>query len=209
MFRLLFLTFFGEFRGTDEQRHHLHESPITMTLPLIVLAVLSAAGGLLNLPGGGWLSEFMAPLFEGSRQVNPEAFAESTIEHSTEYILMTVSAGVALLALVIAYLMYISRQAVPTPDQAERSLPERVVYNKFYVDELYDTIIVRPIRGMGDALYSFGEGLIDGVVNGVAWLVQKGSAQFRLLQTGSTSFYVLAMVVGIVLIFALRFFIRF
>ncbi|UHG91187.1 NADH-quinone oxidoreductase subunit L [Spirosoma oryzicola] len=209
MFRLLFLTFFGEFRGTEEQRHHLHESPATMTAPLVVLAILSAIGGGLNLPGSGWLGDFMAPLFEGSRQVNPEAFAESTIEHSTEYILMAVSAGVALLALVIAYVTYISRGAVPAPDSAERSLPEQVVYNKYYVDELYETIIVRPIRGLGDALYSFGEGLIDGIVNGVAWLVRQSSAQLRLLQNGSISFYVFAMVLSIAAIFALRFFIRF
>ncbi|GAB3892198.1 NADH-quinone oxidoreductase subunit L [Spirosoma agri] len=209
MFRLLFLTFFGEFRGTDEQRHHLHESPITMTAPLIVLAVLSAIGGLLNLPGSGWLGDFMAPLFEGSRQVSPAAFAESTIEHSTEYILMAVSAGVALFALIVAYVMYISRGAVPAPDTADRSLPQQVIYNKYYVDELYEAIIVRPIRGMGDALYSFGEGLIDGVVNGVAWLVRQSSAQLRLLQSGSIGFYVLAMVASIAAIFALRFFIRF
>ncbi|SOD88253.1 NADH-quinone oxidoreductase subunit L [Spirosoma fluviale] len=208
MFRLLFLTFFGEFRGTEEQRHHLHESPATMTAPLVVLAILSIVGGGLNLPGGGWLSGFLAPIFEGSKQVSPEAFAESTIEHSTEYILMAVSAGVALVALIIAYVMYISRQAVPAPESAERSLPEQVIYNKYYVDELYETIVVRPIRGLGDAFYSFGEGLVDGVVNGVAWVVQKISAQLRLLQSGSIGFYVLAMVVSIVVIFALRFFIR-
>ncbi|GAB2529754.1 NADH-quinone oxidoreductase subunit L [Spirosoma aerophilum] len=208
MFRLLFLTFFGEFRGTDEQKHHLHESPASMTIPLVVLAVLSAIGGGLNLPGGGWLSHFMEPIFEGSKQVSPEAFAESTMEHSTEYVLMAVSAGVALIALIAAYVMYISRQAVPAPESTERSLPEQVIYNKYYVDELYETIIVRPIRGLGDTLYSFGEGLVDGVVNGVAWLVQKGSAQLRLLQNGSIGFYVLAMVVSIVVIFALRFFIR-
>ncbi|QKZ11956.1 NADH-quinone oxidoreductase subunit L [Spirosoma sp. KUDC1026] len=208
MFRLLFLTFFGEFRGTEDQKHHLHESPVTMTAPLVVLAVLSAIGGLLNLPGSGWLGEFMAPLFENSRQVNPEAFAESTIEHSTEYILMAVSAGVALLALGLAYVMYISRSAVPAPDSAERSAPEQVIYNKYYVDEIYETIIVRPIRGMGDAFYSFGEFVIDGVVNGVAWLVRQSAAQLRLLQNGSIGFYVLAMVVSMVVIFALRFFIR-
>ena len=105
--------------------------------------------------------------------------------------------------------MYISRRAVPAPETADRSLPEQVVYNKYYIDELYDTIIVRPIRGMGDAFYSFGEGLVDGVVNGVAWVVQKSSGQLRLLQNGSIGFYVLAMVVSIVAIFALRFFIRF
>ncbi|CCH56778.1 proton-translocating NADH-quinone oxidoreductase, chain L [Fibrisoma limi BUZ 3] len=209
MFRLLFLTFFGEFRGTEEQRHHLHESPATMTAPLVVLAILSAVGGALNLPGGGWLGDFMAPLFEGSRQVNPEAFAESTIEHSTEYILMAVSAGVALIAGVIAYAMYVSRGAVPAPDAAERSLPEQVVYNKYYVDEFYDAIIVRPIRGLGDALYSFGEFVIDGIVNGVAWLVRAGSNQLRLLQNGSIGFYVFAMVLSIVAIIALRFFVRF
>lgn len=180
-----------------------------MTVPLMVLAGLSALGGLINLPGGGWLSNFMAPLFENARKVNPAAFAESTMEHSTEYVLMAVSAGVALLALIVAYVMYISRRAVPAPETADRSLPEQVVYNKYYVDELYDALIVRPVRGLGDAFYSFGEGLVDGVVNGVAWVVQKSSAQLRLLQSGSIGFYVLAMVVSIVAIFALRFFIRF
>ncbi len=209
MFRLLFLTFFGEFRGTDEQRHHLHESPATMTAPLLFLAVLSAVGGVLNLPGSGWLGDFMAPLFEGSRQVSPAAFAESTVEHSTEYILMAVSAGVALLALILAYVMYISRRAVPAPESTERSLPEQVVYNKYYIDEFYETLIIRPIRGLGDALYSFGEFAIDGIVNGTAWLVRQSSAQLRLLQNGSISFYVLAMVFSIAAIFALRFFIRF
>ena len=207
MFRLLFLTFFGEFRGTDEQRHHLHESPATMTAPLVFLAILSAVGGVINLPGSGWLGDFMTPLFEGSRKVNPAAFAESTVEHSTEYVLMAVSAGAALLSLGLAYVLYISRRAVPVAESAERSLPEQVVYHKYYVDELYDALIVRPIRGMGDALYSFGEGLLDGVVNGVAWLVGQSSAQLRRLQTGSIGFYVLAMVVSIVLIFALRFFV--
>ncbi len=209
MFRLLFLTFFGEFRGTEEQKHHLHESPATMTIPLIVLAVLSAIGGALNLPGNGWLGHFLEPIFEGSRQVNPEAFAESVGESSTEYVLMAVSAGVALVALIVAYIMYISRKAVPAPNEAERSLPEQVIYNKYYVDELYETIIVRPIRSMGDTFYSFGEFAVDGVVNGVAWGVKQSSAQLRRLQSGSIGFYVFAMVLSIVLIFALRFFIRF
>lgn len=208
MFRLLFLTFFGEFRGTDEQRHHLHESPVSMTAPLVVLAILSAIGGLLNLPGGGWLHHFLEPIFAGSAQANPAALLPE-LDHTTEYTLMAVSAGVALLSLVIAYVMYVSRKAVPEPETADRSLPEQVVYGKFYIDEFYETIIVQPIRGMGDALYSFGEGLVDGVVNGMAWLVKQSAGQFRRAQSGSIGFYVLAMVVSIVLIFALRFFIRF
>ncbi|GAA4463928.1 NADH-quinone oxidoreductase subunit L [Nibrella saemangeumensis] len=209
MFRLLFLTFFGEFRGTEEQRHHLHESPASMTIPLIVLAVLSAVGGLLNLPGGGWLSDFMSPLFEPSRRVNPQAFADATIDHSTEYMLMAISTGVAILSLVAAYVVYVSRRAVPASDAVERPVAEKVLYNKYYIDELYETIIVRPIRGLGDALYSFGEFIIDGIVNGVAWLVRASSAQLRLLQNGSVGFYVFAMVLSIAAIVALRFFIRF
>ena len=207
MFRLLFLTFFGEFRGTEEQQHHLHESPISMTAPLIVLAILSAIGGLLNLPGGGWLHHFLEPIFAGSQQVNPAAL-NLELDHTTEYTLMAVSAGVALVALVIAYVTYISRSVVPAPESAERSLSTQIVYNKYYIDELYETIIIRPIRGLGDALYSFGEGLVDGVVNGVALLVRGSSSQLRRLQSGSIGFYVLAMVVSIVLIFALRFFVR-
>ncbi len=208
MFRLLFLTFFGEFRGTDAQRQHLHESPASMTVPLVMLAVLSAISGLINLPGGGgWLSEFMAPLFDNARTVNPAAFAESTMSHSTEYTLMAVSAGVALLSLVLAYVLYVSRRAVPAPETASRSLPAQVIYNKYYIDELYDALIVRPVRGLGDAFYSFGEGLVDGVVNGVAWLVGRASMVLRRLQNGSISFYVFAMVVSIAAIFALRFFV--
>ena len=210
MFRLLFLTFFGEFRGTEEQRHHLHESPGSMTAPLVFLAILSAIGGMLNLPseGGGWLHHFLEPIFAGSTQINPTALTLQ-LDHATEYTLMAVSAGVALIALALAYVLYVSRQSIPAPDTAERSLPEQVVYGKFYIDEFYDAIIVRPIRGMGDALYSFGEGLVDGVVNGTAWLVRQSAGQLRRAQSGSIGFYVLAMVVSIVLIFALRFFIRF
>ena len=208
MFRLLFLTFFGEFRGTDEQRHHLHESPGSMTAPLIFLAILSAIGGIINLPGGGWLHHFLEPIVAAGQQISVAAPREE-ITPATEYTLMAVSSGVAILSLIVAYFMYISRKAVPAPDSVDRSVPEQMVYGKFYIDEFYEAIIVRPIRGMGDALYSFGEGLVDGVVNGTAWLVRQSAGQLRRMQSGSIGFYVLAMVASIVIIFALRFFIRF
>ena len=213
MFRLLFLTFFGEFRGTDEQKHHLHESPATMTLPLIVLAVLSAVGGFLNVPealgGGSWLATFMAPLYELSEKANPAAFENPAMGHSEEVVLMCVSAGVAILSLVLAYVMYVSRRAVPAAETVERSLPEKVIYNKYYIDEFYDAIIVRPLRGLGDVLYSFGEFAVDGVVNLVTGLVAISANQLRKLQNGSIGFYVFAMVFSIAAIIALRFFVRF
>ncbi len=210
MFRLLFLTFFGEFRGTEEQKHHLHESPATMTVPLIVLAILSAVGGFLNVPealgGSSWLATFMAPLYELSQKANPAAFDNSAVGHSEELVLMSVSAGVAILSLIVAYFMYVSRQAVPAAESVERSVPEKVIYNKYYIDEFYDAVIVRPIRGLGDALYSFGEFAVDGVVNGIVALVGASANQLRKLQNGSIGFYVFAMVLSLAVIIAVRMF---
>src|SRR5690606_32000000 len=88
MFRLLFLTFFGEFRGTQEQKDHLHESPASMTIPLIILAILSTIGGFMGLPAvfgaNHMLGDYLAPVFEYSRRVNPTAF-EFHLSHATEY----------------------------------------------------------------------------------------------------------------------------
>jgi NADH-quinone oxidoreductase subunit L len=204
MFRLLFVTFFGEFRGTHEQKHHLHESPATMTIPLIVLAVLSAAGGLLNIPhvlgGGESLAHFMAPLFDLSKQANPELF-EGHLEHSTEYILMGVSVGAAVLSIFFAYNLFMSKKVVPAADKDVTGIP-KLLQNKYYVDEFYDAVFVNPMRKLSDVLFSFGEFLIDLVVNGTGRLVQFLSGRMRLLQTGETGFYVFAMVLGILVILA-------
>ncbi|MCP1383397.1 NADH-quinone oxidoreductase subunit L [Runella salmonicolor] len=204
MFRLLFVTFFGEFRGTHDQKHHLHESPATMTIPLIILAVLSAAGGLLNIPhvlgGGESLAHFMAPLFELSKQVNPDLF-EGHLEHSTEYILMGVSVGAAVLSILFAYNIFMSKKVVPAADKDVTGFP-KVLQNKYYVDEFYEAVFVNPMRKLSDLLYSFGEFLIDLVVNGTGRLVQFLSGRLRLLQTGETGFYVFAMVLGILVILA-------
>ena len=200
MFRLLFLTFFGDFRGTHEQAHHLHESPASMTVPLLVLAVLSALGGILNIPhvlgGGEWLSRFMEPLFESAKRANPALMAELHIEHATEYALMGTSVAAALLAMGAAYWLFISKKSIPAADGQETGL-QKVIYNKYYVDEGYDAVFVSPMRKLSDALYSFGEFLVDGLVKGAGFLVKTSSNQLRQLQTGETSFYVFAMVVGI------------
>ncbi|CCG98945.1 proton-translocating NADH-quinone oxidoreductase,chain L [Fibrella aestuarina BUZ 2] len=210
MFRLLFLTFFGEFRGTAEQKHHLHESPLSMTLPLMVLAVLSAIGGFMNVPevlgGASRLAEFMSPLFDQARQANPTLFEANALDHGTELMLMSISAGVALVSAAVAYVMYVRNAAVPQPDSQERSLPQQVVYGKYYIDEFYESLIVRPVRALGDAFYSLGEFAIDAVVGGVAWVVRSTSGQLRRVQNGSIALYVLLMVVSITLLFGLRFF---
>lgn len=204
MFRLLFLTFFGSFRGTHDQGHHLHESPSSMTIPLIVLAVFSAAGGFIGVPealgGSHRLAEFMSPLFDGSRQINPEAFGAITLSHTEEYILMGVSVLVALVAAGAAYVMYISKGAVPAPESDRRSSLAGVVYNKYYVDELYDALFVSPVRTLSNLLATFGEFIVDLFVEGTGRLVKALSNLGRQTQTGATGYYIFAMVVGIMVI---------
>lgn len=210
MFRLLFVTFFGKFRGTHEQEHHLHESPTSMTVPLMILAVLSAIGGFMNIPhalgGGESLSHFMAPLFELSKQVNPDLF-EGHLDHSTEYILMGISVGAAVLSILFAYNLFISKNTVPAADKDVKGFA-KVLQNKYYVDELYEAVFVNPMRKLSNLLYSFGEFLIDLVVNGTGRLVQFSAGRLRLLQSGETGFYVFAMVIGIVVILAWNFLLK-
>lgn len=204
MFRLLFLTFFGTFRGTHEQEHHLHESPASMTIPLVILAVLSALGGFIGVPealhGTHHLAEFMSPLYDASRTVNPEAFLPTELSHSEEYLLMGVSVAVALVSAVVAYVMYVQKASVPAPDSQPKSALQGLVYNKYYVDELYDNVFVKPIKTLSNILYSFGEFFIDLVVNAFVRLTQFLAGLLKKTQTGSTGDYVFAMVLGIVVI---------
>jgi NADH-quinone oxidoreductase subunit L len=208
MFRLLFLTFFGEFRGTEEQRHHLHESPASMTLPLIVLAVLSAVGGFMGAPmfvGKHFLADYLAPIFTYSKQILPAAFTTEP-EHSTELMLMGISVLVAVIGIVLAYVQYVARAQRPAEDDAQRSAPENLVYHKYYIDELYDTIIVKPVMALSTGLYKFVEnGIIDPIVNGVGRMTLAGGRALRYVQTGSVETYLILMVIGIVLILGLNF----
>jgi NADH-quinone oxidoreductase subunit L len=210
MFRLLFLTFFGTFRGTHQQEHHLHESPASMTVPLIVLAVLSVVGGFFNVPevlhGSAKLAEFMYPLFDGSRQVAPEAFGEAHLSHSEEYMLMGVSVAAALISIMVAYNLYVSKKSVPAADGTETGL-QKLIYNKYYVDEIYDAIFVKPTMILSTVFYAFVDGLIiDNLVEGVGRIVKSISKEARSLQNGTTGYYVFAMVMGIAvfLVFTLR-----
>lgn len=204
MFRLLFLTFFGTFRGTHEQEHHLHESPASMTVPLMILAVLSAVGGAIGIPevfhGSNVLGKFMDPLFDLGRQVNPAAFAHTALTHSEEYLLMGVSVAAAAISAIAAFVMYIQKGSVPAPDSEPKSGVQNLVYNKYYVDELYDNVFVKTTKTLSNAFYSFGEFFVDLFVNGAARLVRFVASLLRKTQTGSTSDYVFAMVLGVVII---------
>ena len=192
MFRLYATTFLGSFRGTHEQEHHLHESPKAITLPLIVLAVLSVIGGFFNVPevlgGHSSLHEFLSPV------LTTEIKHESA--HSTEYMLMGISVAIAVIAIVIAVGKFSKK-----PQLEDAQGFGKVLENKWYVDELYDTLIVNPLNSLAAFFKNVIEKSgIDGVVNGVGKMVQYSSRQLRLLQTGQVGSYVLYMVLAMVVI---------
>jgi NADH-quinone oxidoreductase subunit L len=205
MFRLYATTFKGSFRGTHDQEHHLHESPAAITIPLIILAILSIVGGYIGIPefmahGAHALSDFLAPVFAKSNQVLPV----HEVEHSTEWILTGVST-----ALIVATILFAWSRFSRKPDTAEPSGFGKVLANKWYVDELYDKVIVQPLHSFAGLLKNVVERLvIDGIINGVGRFVNYGSRQFRLLQSGQVGSYVLLMVLGMVLFLVFQFFLR-
>jgi len=197
MFRLYATTFLGQFRGTEAQASHLHESPISMTLPLIILAVLSAVGGAMGVPeilgGHHWLSHHLSSIIGAEHALH--------LSHTTEWILMGTSVAIALVALLIAIGKY-SKQADGEPQTALG----RFLYNKWLVDELYENAIVQPLNRLAGFLKDVVEkNVIDGVVNGTGKLVQYGARQTRLMQSGQVGYYILFMVLSIVLLFLIWF----
>src|SRR5215207_285879 len=199
MFRLLFITFGGSFRGPDEQRQHIHESPAAMTIPLIVLAVLSIIGGFVGVPevfmhGGEKLAHYLSPVVPT---------IQHSIEHSTEITLMGLTTVIAVIAILIAWVRY-RRYREDQP-----SAFGKVLENKWYVDELYNSVIVQPVNKLGViANRYFERSGIDALVNGVGRLVNYGGRQLRWLQSGQVGSYVLLMVISMLMFFVLQFFLR-
>ena len=207
MFRLFFLTFFGTFRGTEEQHHHLHESPKTMTIPLIVLAVLAALGGFIGVPhvlgGNHWLEHFLAPVFKAS-----EVFAHGhKLSHTTEYVLMAVTVILTIVFILFARNKFVSKNYVPSSDDSKLTFIPKLLTNKYYVDEFYNTIIAKPLNGLASFTYKILE--LKGInllVDSVGKLVVFTSSVVRKVQSGNTGFYILAMVVSIVVILIINLF---
>ncbi|SHG11364.1 NADH-quinone oxidoreductase subunit L [Flavobacterium johnsoniae] len=189
MFRLMFLTFFKEFRGTEEQKHHLHESGSLITIPLIILAILAAFGGLISLPGNSWLNEYLAPLFT-------KAAGEEHHLGATEYTLMGVAVLGGLLGILIAYVKYFKQDNVPEADENITGLT-KVLYNKYYVDEAYDAIFVRPVNALSRFFRDYIETGLSAVVFGLGKAANELAFQGKKLQTGSIGLYLFAFVLGL------------
>ncbi len=200
MFRLYAMTFLGKFRGTEEQEHHLHESPSAMTIPLIVLAVLSVIGGFVGIPevfasNSHALEHFLSPIIVKGADAHH-------LEHSTEYMLMGVSVGLALIAIFYAWIKFSKH-----PEIGEPSGTGKVLANKWYIDELYDSILAKPLLALGRVLNNVIEKSgIDGLVNGVGKSVQYAGSKIRLLQSGQVGNYILMMVLSVVLMILMIFY---
>jgi NADH-quinone oxidoreductase subunit L len=187
----------------EETEKHVHESPWSMLVPLIVLAVASLLGGFLGLPGKlGLIQHFLEPVFAPANEIL------GIHEHSltaVDYVLMVVSVIVAMLGIVLAWFVYIRRAATLPALLGARLRPAyKVVYNKFYVDEFYDATFVRlAVDGSRWVWHHFDERIIDGGVHGLAWLWQRIGTGLRPIETGRVQNYLLAMFIGVFVIVTL------
>jgi NADH-quinone oxidoreductase subunit L len=179
VFRALFLTFFGAYRG----HHHPHESPPVMTLPLAVLAVLSLAGGLIGIPA------FLSNIFPQAEE-----------HHDIMLVVFSVIAGLA--GITLAYIFYIASPALPERIAGTLGGLYRLVYNKYFVDEVYDAAVVRPVvNGSQEVLWKrVDAGLIDGAVNGIATRARALGGLLRMIQSGNIRSYATWVAFGSVLI---------
>jgi NADH-quinone oxidoreductase subunit L len=189
MFRLIYLTFFNSFRGTEEQKHHLHESPILITVPLIILAILSFFGGIISLPGHSWLNDYLAPLFS-------EVSHEEHSLGSTAYMLMAIATIGAIIGIAIAYKKYLKDNTIPSED-ADISGFAKVLYNKYYVDEVYEAVFVKPTNVLSTFFRENVETSLSSLVFGLGKITNDLAMQGKKLHNGSVGLYLFAFVIGV------------
>ncbi len=199
MFRLVWLTFYGEKRY-DEHKVHVHESPYNMTVPLMILAFLSLTGGWFALPalfgGKDYFSDFLSPIFGTAEAAGGEAAA------SLEHVLSIVAVVAATAGLFVAWRMY-SKKVV----RGTSTGMHKILYNKYYVDELYQAAIIGPLVWLSRNIFwrIVDTGIIDGAVNGIASSATSIGDTVRHTQSGNTRSYAVWVVIGAILVFGIIF----
>ena len=200
MFRLYLLTFRGRSCLTREAEHHLHESPPAMIVPLFVLAVLSVVGGLVGPPlteGGHPFARWLAPVFASGAHEGGGAAAHE-VSVTTEWVLIGISVLVAVAGIALAFRIYLWRPESATRLRERFAGVHRTLLHKYWVDELYDATVVRPVYGTAQALWRFWDTkIVDGFVNGVGATLEGASAVLRLFQTGFVGTYALLFTLGV------------
>jgi NADH-quinone oxidoreductase subunit L len=210
MFRLLFLTFFGNARY-DEHHVHVHESPPNMTAPLIVLAILSVCGGWIAAPqlagGVNYFEHFLAPAL--ATGTAPSAAPTESVAGGNEILQALTGAPViaGLLGFLLAWWLYVQSPETPKKIAAALSGPYKLLSGKYFVDELYLAVIVRPLVWISDKVlwHVVDEGVIDGAVNGVAFLSRESGDRLRRANTGNVRSYATWIVLGVLVLTSLLF----
>jgi len=237
MFRQVFMVFAGPTRADASIRQHLHESPKVMTIPLVILAGLAVVGGVVGIPffkDGSPLHNYLSPVFEtGTRNLVHAQEASQTAHGTLEIVLMGISVAAGLLGLLLAAVIYFEplKRHAPSflnPDIVSQKFKKlyALLFNKYYVDELYDAVIVNPVKKLCQYCFSFDLSIIDGLVNGAGWLtrltawlshkfdiyivdgavnsvatlVDFNSGFWRRIQTGYLQNYALVFVLGLLVI---------
>lgn len=207
MFRLVFLTFYGEPRMDEHVKHHLHESPKMMTVPLVILAVLSIIGGWVGIPhvlgGGNHFEKFLKPVM-GSMQHGGEsghALASAGHDSSTEMVLMIGSVVLILVAIYAAYYLYMKNIGKAGRIRQALSGVHKIMFNKYYVDEIYGAVIIRPLINGSLFLWKIIDVMIiDGLANGMATLIGYVSSDVRVIQTGNLRTYATVFLGGAIVL---------
>ncbi len=212
MFRAVYLTFHGSFRGGDEVEKHLHESPRSMTIPLVVLGALSVVGGFVGIPGqlfhrSSWnlIERALEPII---LPIGGVVHGAETVEHAnhgvgfgTEWLLVAVSVAVAFVGWMVARRFYTGDDAFATPQRLAARLPfiHKLLLSKYWIDEVYDATIVKPIRRVAVILWRVVDELIidSFLVNGIAFTVELTGDVLRFVQTGNVRNYALAVAVTV------------
>lgn len=203
MFRLYYLTFYGDFRGTHHQQEHLHESPSSMTFPLIILAILSTLGGFLGMPevfhAPHYFSEFLDPVTHFA-----SSYSHSHVSHAFEYYMMGISVVALAVIIYMMYNRYVTKAHVPSEDSGVTGFA-KVIANKFYVDEIYDAVITRPLNALSSFGYQWIEkGFIDRIVNSTGAGTNGVAGLLRYVQSGSIGFYLFGMVFAVLILLLIK-----
>lgn len=204
MFRLLFMTFHGRYKGNKGEEEHFRENPLVMTLPLMVLALLAAVAGFWGIPHfldfahvGNWFDSFLAPVFHSGTELH---FRHELTAHGNvalEWLLAGLSIAVAALGLMLARRLYLKKPECATQAVEKHPVIHRLLLNKWYVDEFYERFVVRPVASLGDACWKQVDGIvIEGLVNGTAKACGLAGQGLRRLQTGRAPQYLATMAIG-------------
>ncbi|MCS7280583.1 MAG: NADH-quinone oxidoreductase subunit L [Desulfobacterota bacterium] len=200
MFRLLFNVFYGRERMDEELKHHVHESPKIMTVPLVILAILSIIGGYVGIPhvlgGGAHFEHFLEPVFKSAKAHEP-------LYHSAalEIGLMVLSVIVALIGIYVAYTYYLKKPELSEDFAKRHQTLYKTIHNKYYVDEVYGYLFVRNLLRLGTFLKNFiDEAIIDGIVNGLGYILRGLGSLLRFLQSGYVQAYAFSMIIGAIVV---------